>query len=227
MFGFQQIKTPGKFTAAIIVLLLNMGLITYAFIIEPAVKYLFAKDSKPTQKYNRITQLKTNGIKVIIIKSNIINAFATGIFPGAKLILLSSALVENLEPKEVDAIIYHEIGHIKLHHLVKLYAISIVCMIPGITIAVYFIPLVHNTWLTPLIGMLNGGFCMGLLPFLGTSFFMRKNEYEADAFAAKNVSVEVMTNTLFKLNKLLHKNPDKKSYSHPSSNQRIAHLKSN
>ena len=51
------------------------------------------------------------------------NAFFTG-FGAAKRIVLFDTLVSRLQPAEVEAVLAHELGHYKLHHVVKGMALS-------------------------------------------------------------------------------------------------------
>src|SRR3989442_10670027 len=51
------------------------------------------------------------------------NAFFTG-FGAAKRIVLFDTLVSRLEPPEVEAVLAHELGHYRLHHIAKAMARS-------------------------------------------------------------------------------------------------------
>src|SRR5438128_8170771 len=51
------------------------------------------------------------------------NAFFTG-FGAAKRIVLFDTLVSRLEPPEVEAVLAHELGHYRLHHIAKGMALS-------------------------------------------------------------------------------------------------------
>lgn len=51
--------------------------------------------------------------KVAIINSPVPNAFATGRSPKAAAVAVSTGLLESLEPPEVEAVIAHELTHIK------------------------------------------------------------------------------------------------------------------
>src|SRR5260221_3536339 len=52
------------------------------------------------------------------------NAFFTG-FGAGKRIVLFDTLVNRLQPPEVEAVLAHELGHYKLHHIAKGMALSI------------------------------------------------------------------------------------------------------
>src|SRR5260221_14349225 len=51
------------------------------------------------------------------------NAFFTG-FGAGKRIVLFDTLVNRLQPPEVEAVLAHELGHYKLHHIAKGMALS-------------------------------------------------------------------------------------------------------
>jgi STE24 endopeptidase len=47
----------------------------------------------------------------------LVNACVTGVLPGFRYVLLTDALIDTLEPREVSAVFGHEIGHIAHRHL--------------------------------------------------------------------------------------------------------------
>jgi STE24 endopeptidase len=47
----------------------------------------------------------------------VVNACVTGVLPGFRYVLLTDALIESLEPKEISAVFGHEIGHVAHRHL--------------------------------------------------------------------------------------------------------------
>ena len=46
-----------------------------------------------------------------------VNACVTGVLPGFRYVLLTDALIDTLEPREISAVFGHEIGHIAHRHL--------------------------------------------------------------------------------------------------------------
>src|SRR5260221_5732501 len=59
------------------------------------------------------------------------NAFFTG-FGTAKRIVLFDTLVNRLEPPEVEAVLAHELGHYKLHHVLKGLALGAALSLAGL-----------------------------------------------------------------------------------------------
>ena len=51
--------------------------------------------------------------KVYIINDSLLNAFATGLTPQTASVALTSGIIEKLEPLELQAVIAHEMAHIK------------------------------------------------------------------------------------------------------------------
>lgn len=120
------------------------------------------------------------------------NAFFTG-FGKFRRIVLFDTLMEQLEERELESVLAHEIGHYKKGHVVKMLAVS------GVTTFVTFAIigwLVKKPWFyesfgfSPSSGMVPALVLFMLLGGLLTFWFgpltnlmSRKHEYEADAFA--------------------------------------------
>ena len=116
------------------------------------------------------------------------NAFFTG-FGAAKRIVLFDTLVSRLQPAEVEAVLAHELGHYKLHHVIKGMALSwgfsfaLLFVLGVLTRQPWFYQGLGMTTATPAVALLLfilvvGEFTFFLQPLL--SLFSRKNEYEAD-----------------------------------------------
>jgi len=135
------------------------------------------------------------------------NAFFTG-FGAAKRIVLFDTLVSRLQPAEVEAVLAHELGHYKLHHIVKGMALSW-----AFTFAMLFALglLAGEPWFYAGLGVRTETLAMALLLFMLVapeftfflqpllSLFSRKNEYEADRYAAQNADAAELVRALVKL----------------------------
>ena len=163
------------------------------------------------------------------------NAYFTGL-GNKKRIVLFDTLINDLDTEEVVAVLAHEIGHYKKKHTMQGIAVSILQM----GVVFYLLSLFLGK---PVFSRALGGdgavFHMGLVAFamlyspvsLATGLVMnawsRRNEYQADAFAARNFSAEALENALKKLsiNNLSNLTPHPAyvffHYSHPSLHQRI------
>ena len=163
------------------------------------------------------------------------NAYFTGL-GSKKRIVLYDTLINDLEVEEIIAVLAHEIGHYKHKHTRKgmitsvlqtgviFYLLSWFLKFPEFSYAMgaevssfYMSLMVFGLLFTPIEFVL--GFVM--------NFFSRKNEYQADAFAASFGLAEQLKSGLIKLsvNSLSNLTPHpsyvKVYYSHPTLLQRI------
>jgi STE24 endopeptidase len=126
-------------------------------------------------------------------RSSKTNAFFTG-FGKNKKIALFDTLIEKHSAKELVAILAHEIGHYKKKHIVQQMAIGIVKM-GVISFLIYY--LLNNDGLMAAFGVETPSvYCSFVFFFIlfkpisfllgiGMSLLSRKNEFEADAYAAE------------------------------------------
>jgi STE24 endopeptidase len=168
------------------------------------------------------------------------NAYFTG-FGRAKRIVFFDTLLERLSPDETEAVLAHELGHFKLRHVAKRIAWSAFASLaflallawlagqdwfyqglyvpasqdrPGVALVLFFLVLPVFTFL--------------LAPI--ASWYSRRHEYEADAFAAKHVSAAAMVSALVRLYEdnaaTLTPDPLHSAFhdSHPPAALRVAHL---
>jgi STE24 endopeptidase len=121
------------------------------------------------------------------------NAFFTGLGRFRKIVLFDT-LTQQLDGRELEAVLAHEIGHYKKGHIPKTIALSL----GGGLLAFYVISvLVRQDWFSGGFGFAAGQMAPALLLFALLSgvvtFWMsplfhglsRRHEYEADAFAAE------------------------------------------
>jgi STE24 endopeptidase len=167
------------------------------------------------------------------------NAFFAG-FGAAKRIVLFDTLVSRLQPAEVEAVLAHELGHYKLRHIVKGMALSW-----GFSFALLLAlgVLARQPWFYQGLGMETATLPIALALFMLVvpeftffvqpllSLFSRKNEYEADRYAAANADAAELVRALVKLyhdnSATLTPDPLHSAYydSHPPAAMRIARLR--
>jgi STE24 endopeptidase len=167
------------------------------------------------------------------------NAFFTG-FGAGKRIVLFDTLVSRLQPPEVEAVLAHELGHYKLHHIVKGMAITAL-----VSFAILFVlgQLIDQPWFYSGLGVRdadNAGalalFFLVLPEFMFflhplTSLYSRKREFEADAYAVGHASAADLVQALVKLYQdnaaTLTPDPLHSAFydSHPPAAARIARLR--
>ncbi|MCK3685280.1 M48 family metallopeptidase [Maribellus sp. YY47] len=167
------------------------------------------------------------------------NAYFTGL--GAKKrIVLYDTLIKDMTTEEIVSVLAHEIGHNKKKHVVQGLIIGLIQT--GVVLFILGL-LINNPHLSRALGVEKPNFHIGLVAFgvlytpisFFTGIFMnilsRRNEYQADRFAAENYSAEALASALKKLsvNNLSNLTPHKTyvffHYSHPTLLQRLDHLK--
>ncbi|MCU0415906.1 MAG: M48 family metallopeptidase [Cytophagaceae bacterium] len=169
-------------------------------------------------------------------RSNKANAFFSG-FGKNKKIVLFDTLVQQHTTEEIIAVLAHEAGHFKKKHIPQMMLLSIVQM--GIYLFVLS-QFIFSSTITQALGSTASsspalnliGFALLFTPIstltgLFVNLYSRKNEYEADAFAASTYSA---THLIDALKKLSRKNLSNLTphpayvflhYSHPPISERI------
>ena len=168
------------------------------------------------------------------------NAYFTG-FSKNRRIVFYDTLIDLLSPKEIKAVLAHEIGHYKHNHITKSLGISTFIIFIGMFL---ISQLVNNSNYLEILNLNNSAssqlialfFTYQIISFFTDPFFStlsRKNEYEADVFASKQVQKEHLISSLVKLYKsnLSFLIPNKFYamfyFSHPTVLERINNLRSN
>ena len=167
------------------------------------------------------------------------NAYFTGL--GAKKrIVLYDTLINDLTTNELVAVLAHEIGHYKKHHV--LWSLLLGILQTGIVLFIFSL-FVGSPELSAALGVAEPSFHIGLIAFgvlyspismvtgLAMNIFSRKNEYQADAFAANFFDKKELASALKKLSvkNLSNLRPHPAyvffHYSHPTLLQRLKALK--
>lgn len=168
------------------------------------------------------------------------NAYFTG-FSKNRRIVFYDTLIDLLSPKEIKAVLAHEIGHYKHNHITKSLVISTFTIFIGMFL---ISQLVNNSNYLEILNLNNSAssqlialfFTYQIISFFTDPFFStlsRTNEYEADMFASKQVQKEHLISSLVKLYKsnLSFLIPNKFYaifyFSHPTVLERINNLRSN
>ncbi|MDR5737812.1 MULTISPECIES: M48 family metallopeptidase [unclassified Caballeronia] len=170
------------------------------------------------------------------------NAYFTG-FGATKRIVFFDTLLARLSGSEIEAVLAHELGHFKRRHVLKLMLVTF-----GISLVMLALLgwLAQTVWFyeglgvrPSLVGSNNGlALVLFMLVLPVFMFFItplgsltsRKNEFEADAFAASQTDPKDLVNALVKLyeDNASTLTPDPLYtafyYSHPPASQRIDRL---
>lgn len=209
-------------------------------------KFVVLEDGDLKRQINALADrvgFRTGGIFVMdaSTRSSHGNAYFTGLF-GEKRIVLFDTLLKSLNPEELVAVLAHELGHFKLHHVrwgVIRGLIMTGMMFFGLSIC---LPLEDFYLAFGFGGISNYGALVvftlwfSLADFVlqpMSSFLSRRNEFAADRFAKANLSSgHDLVSALVKLSETNHSMPlthpvySKIYYSHPPLLERMAALES-
>ena len=197
------------------------------------------------------TGFKASGVFVMDAskRSKHSNAYFTG-FGKTKRVVLYDTLIAQLSPQEIKAVLGHELGHYKHHHIIKKMCLMIPLIFVLLFVTSVFIrlPDLYTTfgfavpqevvapqmqWLGAfLLSLVFGGFGTLLSPV--TNHVSRRDEFQADAFAKKLCGTgKPLITALITLNKEnLSELTEPKiysvfNYSHPPLLERIRALEIN
>jgi len=140
------------------------------------------------------------------------NAYFTGFGKGKRIVFFDT-LLSRLDVDEIEAVLAHELGHFKKRHIIKRLAFSFIASLAGLALLGY---LSRQAWfyqglgvnIDPLAGPPSGialllfflalpAFTFVLRPLI--TWFSRKDEFEADAYAASLADPGRLTSALVKL----------------------------
>jgi STE24 endopeptidase len=168
------------------------------------------------------------------------NAYFTG-FGNAKRIVFFDTLISRLEPAEVEAVLAHELGHFKLHHVAKRIAWLIAASLAFFAVlgqlagAEWFFAGLNVSSESPAMALILFFLVVPSFTFLLRpigAMYSRKHEFEADLYAARNASAQDLVSALVKLYRdnasTLTPDPAHSAFhdSHPPALARIVRLKS-
>lgn len=197
---------------------------TYFYIIQPLHSLIGKEVDKENFKFlQNIPELDNYNIK--IIDKEITNAYASGILPFSKTILIGKPLLSGMSEQELKSLIFHEIGHLKLNHLLKLYVI--VLMVTIVSGFLFFFRNGYSNVLPPYLDYITVfmvGCIMGFLLWYVPGKIQYTFELQADKFAANLNGNENMINALKKLDELSNGDVTKGGLTHPTLIVRISNI---
>jgi len=176
-----------------------------------------------------------------IFEGRIITAGVMGLVKRFRYILVTRALLNMLDPPEVDAVIAHEIGHVKKRHLLFYLFFFVGYMIISFSLLdlivyamIYFDPLVQAfnrmgfnpvTVISFIFSLLIITTFLIYFRFI-FGFFMRNFERQADAYVYTIFDTAAsLISTLNKISMTGKQSPDKPNWHHFSITERIEFLK--
>lgn len=139
------------------------------------------------------------------------NAYFTG-FGTARRIVFFDTLLSRLNPEEIEAVLAHELGHFKHRHILKRMAVSFIGALVFLQVLAW---LSQQVWfytglgVMPQLGRSNSGLALVLFFLVVPVFtfwvspvaawFSRKDEFQADAYAATQTPPAALVSALVKL----------------------------
>ena len=135
------------------------------------------------------------------------NAYFTG-FGASKRVVFFDTLLERLNVDEIEAVLAHELGHFKHHHVIKRIVLLFSMSFLGLALLGW---LINQPWFYAGLGVTQISHYMALILFLLESpiflfllrpmmaSYSRKNEFEADDYAANHASAKDLVKALVKL----------------------------
>jgi len=201
-----------------------------------------ADESLKTRIESLLTKcgFKSQGLFVMdgSVRSSHGNAYFTG-FGSSKRVVFFDTLLERLNGEEIEAVLAHELGHFKHNHVIKRIVMIFFMSFLGLALLGW---LINQSWFFQGLGVTSESNYMALMLFMLVSpvflFFIRplmasysrKNEFEADDYAAKNANANHLIEALVKLYRdnasTLTPDPFHSAFydSHPPASARISKL---
>jgi len=166
------------------------------------------------------------------------NAYFTGLGRNKRIVFFDTLLTQ-LNPEQIEAVLAHELGHFKHHHIIKritlmfVLSLGLLALLAWLKQAAWFhagLGVVSPTDATTLalFFLVLPVFLFPLTPLM--SLYSRKHEFEADAFAASHSEPEHLITALVRLYRdnaaTLTPDPIYSLFydSHPKAVERIAKL---
>jgi STE24 endopeptidase len=166
------------------------------------------------------------------------NAYFTGLGHNKRIVFFDT-LLDSLGAEEIEAVLAHELGHFKRKHIIKRIISMAVFALLGLALLGW---LIEQPWFYTALGVKQASLYMALALFMLimpvftiflqplASWFSRKHEFEADAFAAQQSDANALVQALVKLYEenasTLTPDPLYSAFhdSHPPAPVRIDHL---
>jgi STE24 endopeptidase len=219
-------------------------MVIYPLFIAPLFnKFSPLEDENLNQRINHLLErcgFKAKGVFVMdgSRRSSHGNAYFTGIGKSKRIVFFDT-LIKNLAVDEIEAVLAHELGHFKKKHILRKIIIAFALNLVVLYLLSLLItqPLFYNGLGVNTVNVHNGLILFTILIGLVgvplkplSAYFSRKDEFEADSFAAQYKHKDFLISGLVKLyrDNAATLTPDSLYatfyYSHPPATIRIEHL---
>ncbi len=133
-------------------------------------------------------RVRVRGIRVWRTGGAMVNGAVIGMFGPLRYVLLTDALLERLARRELEAVMAHEVAHIKLRHMPWLVCAVLGTALPLASGVELLLAATNTPIAAPLeMALVAGVFAAGLGAF---GFVSRRFEWQADAYAATRMSAQ-------------------------------------
>ncbi|MGB1042771.1 MAG: M48 family metalloprotease [Tenacibaculum sp.] len=205
-------------------LLLSLTIYAYWFIINPLLDIFLSKKHTRAIEIEKYLKSENQNFKVYFTDKISKNAFATGIVPFYKIIILAKDLKEKLDKSELKAIIYHEIGHHKRKHILIMYALNVVILTSYFIGQSFMVKYNFTNKFYEGFSVFMSGITVGLAVYYIPNKIMYFLEYDADNYSAKKNNKNDIIAALVNLDKLSEGKLTKGNINHPNLEKRISSL---
>ena len=162
----------------------------------------------------------------------LLNAVVTGLVAPVRCVLLTDALIRNLSQQQLEAVVAHELGHVRRHHLLlrmMLLSLPVVIAVAFQTVS----PTRSSSAGAPAASMTVGADLSNTQQLIAAAitilylvvtlgYYSRLLEFDADLCASRAGRAHALIGAMRRLMELA--GPDRGSWLHPSITERIARL---
>lgn len=194
---------------------------SYHYMIRPILSVLLSK------KYDKSPELEDfltrNGCDYnvrMITGSHSKGAYATGVLPFSKTILIGADLVAKMPEDQLHSLVLHEVGHLKHNHLAKLYAVNLLVAACFVTALFIFNYKGQHIFMSYSFTQPLGVAVLGVMAGLAWRYFpgriQRNMELQADVYAAERSGSKELIAALRTLDTLSKGRVSKGGITHPN-----------
>ncbi|WP_316736738.1 M48 family metallopeptidase [Pedobacter aquatilis] len=202
-------------------------IMSYSFILSPILSIRFNSNFVREPKYTEFLATRFDADMVVrVVDCDLKNAYATGILPFYKIILLGRPLVEQMTEVELKGVIAHEYAHNKFNHVLKIYLVSLFGILLNFGLFYAFLKVnfhLPEAFKFAILGGVGGFINFTLLP----GIFRKRFEFQADSFAAETIGAEDYERALKRLDRMTDGALTRGSSTHPNLEQRIKNIYKN
>lgn len=167
-----------------------VALVLLSAVLVPVVMVFIATRPMPQQCAQRLSEVAAQvgvhvrGFRLLKGRARkVANAAQIGMLPGFRFVIVTDYLMDHLNDAELQAVVAHELGHARRHHLLKKLGIVLVCwgaLVGSVSLASHTAAPGHHAWVAVLA---VGALPVGLVLVQGLVGV--RMEEQADDIAAK------------------------------------------